>query len=176
MPLSKEKMKEYQRKKRAEAAGKVYVCKPEEPEGLQVEPKTVYNPANVNPICKPVNPEKEDCKPDICKPCSNCKPEYDRGYKEGFEAGKQVYHNMPKPAKSAVSAPGKPDIQPDPVKRPVYACNFFNPQPKSTTKPSRNVPPATRPPSIKPVSQEVSALLSKVKGWTPPVIVANSKA
>jgi hypothetical protein len=101
---------------------------------------------------------KLDPPPDKCLTCK----EYERGYSEGLEEGKkQATLSMPAPE---IVAPGRscePDIQPVlpklsdvPIQRPVYTCNYFNPQPKSTKpdKPGRCVPAATRAPTVKAVA------------------------
>jgi len=111
MSLNKDQMREYQRRKRAEKAGKVYIPMPEglqvEPKGLQCKPETVI----VNPVCKP----------DVNQECLKCKPEYERGFREGYAKGfeegkKQTYKDMPNTEKSLVGVPGETVYEPYPVK------------------------------------------------------------
>lgn len=108
MPLSKDQMREYMRRKRAEKAGKVYIpvsdCKPEQP-----------------PTTNAVNQSK---------PCPNCQAEYQRGYQDGLLAGDPVLrairaakngegYDKAEPLKSVVDALGEAEKEPELHKTPI---------------------------------------------------------
>ena len=119
-----------------------------------VEPVQIIKKGKVvGYIVKDITGVKQDPEP-----CQDCKAEYARGLEEGK---KQATLSMPAPE---IVAPGRscepvfvtspPVLSEIPIQRPSYACNFFNPQPKSTKpdKPGRYVPAATRAPTVKAVA------------------------
>ena len=110
---------------------------------------------------KGVRPEL-DPKPEMLDPAL----EYERGLQEGYikgleEGKKQATLSMPEPE---IVAPGRscepvfvtspPVLSEIPIQRPVYTCNYFNPQPKTAKpdKPGRHIPAATRAPTVKAVA------------------------
>jgi len=80
MALSKEDKKKYQRE----------YMKRKRSNNIELDPDKMLDPEPVRPIEK-LDPRPEDVRPvldPVVRPCDKCKLEYDRGYAEGFKAGR----------------------------------------------------------------------------------------